>query len=81
MIGERIIDRRQAIFSPNRMTCSDGGVGSAILAGLRVASTKSRIFGQVVACRFGVLQADQIGGGDHIKGTASGALRRNSGAC
>ena len=34
----------------------------------------------VAAYRFGVLQADQIGGGDHIKGTASGALRHNSGA-
>jgi len=30
-----------------------------------------------VAYRVVVLHADQIGGGDHIKGTASGALHRN----
>ena len=60
----------------------DRGVGCSVINQdwLRVASSKSRIFGQVVAYRFSVLQADQSGGGDHIKGTACEALRRNSGA-
>ena len=60
----------------------DGGVGRSVINHywLRVASSKSRLFGQVVAYRLGVLQADQSGGGDHIKGIASGALCRNSGA-